>query len=233
MPLVAIYPEEGTLYSDNPFYVLDAEWVDEDEAARGRAVHRLRPAPREPGADPQLRLPTGQPRRVDRQPHRRAATASTPTSPRRCSRCPQPEVLTELLDDWQDQRKPARVLLLVDVSGSMSRGRRPRHRRHQARAGQAGRRSRRSTSSTTTTRWASGCSRRTSATTDDPEGQYLELVPTGRIGDVRENLEDQGPRPVAHQRHAAVPRDPARLRGAAGGVRPRPASTPWSCSPTA
>ncbi len=28
-------------------------------------------------------------------------------------------MLTQLLDDWQDQRKPARVLLLMDVSGSM------------------------------------------------------------------------------------------------------------------
>src|SRR3546814_14124223 len=33
VPLVAIYPEEGTLYSDNPLFVLDAEWVDDDEAA--------------------------------------------------------------------------------------------------------------------------------------------------------------------------------------------------------
>ena len=33
VPLVAIYPEEGTLYSDNPLYVLDADWVDDDEAA--------------------------------------------------------------------------------------------------------------------------------------------------------------------------------------------------------
>src|SRR3546814_9402138 len=28
VPLVAIYPEEGTLYSDNPLFVLDAAWVD-------------------------------------------------------------------------------------------------------------------------------------------------------------------------------------------------------------
>ena len=28
-------------------------------------------------------------------------------------------MLVQLLDDWQDQRKPARVLLLIDVSGSM------------------------------------------------------------------------------------------------------------------
>ncbi len=32
VPLVAIYPEEGTLYSDNPFFVLDAEWVTDAEA---------------------------------------------------------------------------------------------------------------------------------------------------------------------------------------------------------
>ena len=33
VPLVAIYPEEGTLYSDNPFIILDTEWVDADERA--------------------------------------------------------------------------------------------------------------------------------------------------------------------------------------------------------
>ena len=36
VPLVAIYPEEGTLFSDNPFIVLDTEWVDEDERAAPR-----------------------------------------------------------------------------------------------------------------------------------------------------------------------------------------------------
>ena len=33
IPLVAIYPEEGTLFSDSPFIVLDTEWVDDDERA--------------------------------------------------------------------------------------------------------------------------------------------------------------------------------------------------------
>ena len=31
VPLVAIYPKEGTLYSDNPFMVLDAEWVTPEQ----------------------------------------------------------------------------------------------------------------------------------------------------------------------------------------------------------
>ncbi len=36
IPLVAIYPTEGTLFSDNPFYILDAPWVDADERAGAR-----------------------------------------------------------------------------------------------------------------------------------------------------------------------------------------------------
>ena len=38
VPLVAIYPEEGTLYSDSPFIILDTEWVDADERGRGTGV---------------------------------------------------------------------------------------------------------------------------------------------------------------------------------------------------
>ena len=35
IPLVAVYPKEGTLLSDNPWYVLDADWVDATKAAAG------------------------------------------------------------------------------------------------------------------------------------------------------------------------------------------------------
>ena len=31
VPLVAVYPKEGTLYSDNPYVILDAPWVDSDK----------------------------------------------------------------------------------------------------------------------------------------------------------------------------------------------------------
>ena len=50
VPLVAIYPEEGTLYSDNPFIVLDTEWVDADEKAAAALFEDVRPAAREPAA---------------------------------------------------------------------------------------------------------------------------------------------------------------------------------------
>ena len=42
-----------------------------------------------------------------------------PEEPETLLEVPSPPVLARLLDAWQDQRKGARVLLLVDVSGSM------------------------------------------------------------------------------------------------------------------
>jgi Ca-activated chloride channel family protein len=118
VPLVAIYPEEGTLYSDNPLFILDAEWVDEDQAAGAqlfidfvgepanqRTVLEFGFRPGNPD------VPIGAP--IDRD---HGVDADQPQT---LLDVPAPTVLARLLDDWQDQRKPARVLLLMDVSGSM------------------------------------------------------------------------------------------------------------------
>jgi Ca-activated chloride channel family protein len=118
VPLVAIYPEEGTVYSDNPLYVLDASWVDSaQKKGAGRFVDFLGQTDNQkkilkfgfrPG-NPKVAVssPIDERNGVD------------PTQPQTLLGIPEPKVLVQLLDDWQDQRKPARVLLLVDVSGSM------------------------------------------------------------------------------------------------------------------
>jgi len=118
VPLVAIYPSEGTLYSDNPFLILDTEWVSDDERAAAKLfeayVQRpenqekvlafgFRPNnPNVPLADP-VSLANG----VD------------PSQPTAELEVPSPEVLVQVLDAWAEQRKEARVLLVLDVSGSM------------------------------------------------------------------------------------------------------------------
>ncbi len=61
VPLVAIYPEEGTLYSDNPLFVLDAEWVDDDEAAGAQKFIDFVGEPANQEKILALRLPTGEP----------------------------------------------------------------------------------------------------------------------------------------------------------------------------
>ena len=40
-PLVALYPPEGTFYSDNPYITLDAPWVRPRAARRGAGVPAL------------------------------------------------------------------------------------------------------------------------------------------------------------------------------------------------
>jgi Ca-activated chloride channel homolog len=118
VPLVAIYPEEGTVYSDNPLFVLDAPWVDEAEAAGAERFVDFVQQPEnqrkvlEFGFRPgNPAVPVGEP--ID------AEHGVDPDQPQTLLEVPEPAVLSSLLERWEDQRKPARVLLLMDVSGSM------------------------------------------------------------------------------------------------------------------
>lgn len=118
IPLVAVYPAEGTLFSDNPYIILDAPWVDDDqrEAARRFEEFVLRPEHQQRVLEFGFR--PGNPE-VAVGPPLTPANGVDPSQPQTTLEVPEPEVLVALLDAWERQRKPARVLLLVDVSGSM------------------------------------------------------------------------------------------------------------------
>ena len=209
VPLVAIYPEEGTALLGQPPLRARRRVGRRGRGGRPPSSSSTSCSSRENQEQIlQLRLPAREPRRVASAAPSTTATASTPTSRRRCSRCPQPEVLTQLLDDWQDQRKPARVLLLVDVSGSMSRASPTPTPAPPSSTWPSRPPSPRSTSSTTTTRWASGCSPPTSARRTTPRASTSSWSRPAGSATSRENLKTEGPRPGAHQRHAAVPRHP-------------------------
>lgn len=118
VPLVAVYPKEGTLYSDNPFFILDAPWVT-PAAKKAASVFQefvLRPENQtkvlaggfRPG-NPAVAL--GAPIVT--------ANGVDPSRPGSVLEVPQPAVLAKVLDRWAQQRKAARVLLVLDVSGSM------------------------------------------------------------------------------------------------------------------
>ena len=118
VPLVAVYPKEGTLYSDNPFITLDAPWVTDDARAgaanfeeyikRPEAQQRVMEFGFRPGnVDVAIDDPISAQWGVD------------PNQPQTLLEVPQPEVLTALLDRWAQDRKRARVVVLLDASGSM------------------------------------------------------------------------------------------------------------------
>lgn len=118
IPLVAIYPEEGTLYSDSPFIVLDAEWVTDDQRAGASAFEEF------------VQLPENQAKVLEYgfRPNNPNVALADPISPdygvdpgqpQTELEVPADDVLVRVLDTWAEQRKDARVLLVLDVSGSM------------------------------------------------------------------------------------------------------------------
>ena len=118
IPLVAIYPKEGTLFSDNPLFVLDAPWVNEGEkeAARAFAQFARRPAAQKRTLEFGFR--PGNPEVSTGAPIE-AANGVDPNQPQTTLRVPEPAILVEIIDRWAQQRRAARVLLVIDVSGSM------------------------------------------------------------------------------------------------------------------
>jgi Ca-activated chloride channel homolog len=117
-PLVAIYPEEGTLYADHPLYVPDADWVSDRErrAAQRFVDHVETTAVQEIVLEHGFR--PGNPDVAVGAPIE-PANGVDPEVPETLLDVPSPQVLADLLDNWSEQRKSARVLLLVDASGSM------------------------------------------------------------------------------------------------------------------
>jgi Ca-activated chloride channel family protein len=120
VPLVGIYPEEGTLFSDNPFFILaDAEWVSDEQAAAAQAFTDFVQEPDnqrrvlEFGFRPgNIEVPVADPITT--------ANGADPAQPTTTLAVPDSDVMVELIRQWSQTRKPAQVLLVLDVSGSMA-----------------------------------------------------------------------------------------------------------------
>lgn len=118
MPLVAIYPVEGTFWSDHPYSVLDAAWVtpaQRDAAAKFLAFLKAQPQQERALAlgfrpvDPAIKI--GAP--VD------AAHGVDPQQPQTLLEVPDGATLDALLVAWRKTKKPADVVVVFDKSGSM------------------------------------------------------------------------------------------------------------------
>lgn len=117
--LVAIYPKEGTFWSDHPYVVLRGEWVSAEQQAAALAFRDFllaRPAQEKAlaigfrPADTSIPLSDsliGPAHGVD------------PFQPQTVLEVPSAETTAALLQTWQNVRKRVNVLLVVDISGSM------------------------------------------------------------------------------------------------------------------
>ncbi|ETK33588.1 substrate-binding and VWA domain-containing protein [Microbispora sp. ATCC PTA-5024] len=114
VPLVAIYPKEGTLFSDHPYAVLS--WADAARKAAAADFLKYLQAP-----ERQREFEKYAFRTFDGKPGDliTAANGLDPKQPSTTLGAPSPQVLDRILKSWSELRKPANVLMVMDVSGSM------------------------------------------------------------------------------------------------------------------
>ena len=117
VPLVAVYPKEGTLYSDNPYVILDAPWATAEKKAGATDFQQYLLAPEQ-----QKLFTDNYFRTADHTPG--APIVSSPylvaDGVKIALNPPTPQVLPDVRSLWATARKSARVLMLMDVSGSMA-----------------------------------------------------------------------------------------------------------------
>jgi Ca-activated chloride channel family protein len=116
VPLVALYPKEGTLEADHPWVVLRAPWVD-DAKRRAAAgfLDYLRSEPIQARFQAAgFRTSEGRP-----GPQLTEANGLLPDQPSRVLAPPAPKVVAAALESWNAARKRSNVLAVYDVSGSM------------------------------------------------------------------------------------------------------------------
>lgn len=118
VPLVALYPKEGTLFSDHPYYVLDEPWVTKAERDGARSFEAYLHRAENQRKVLQFGFRPGDPSVPLASPIN-AANGVDPSQPSTTLGVPPPPVLVKLIEKWGTLRKGARVLLVIDVSGSM------------------------------------------------------------------------------------------------------------------
>ncbi len=118
-PVVAIYPKEGTFWSDHPVAIVDRPWVTPEKREAAKIyIDYLLAKPQQakaipygfrPGAvDVPVASPIQPPPGVD------------PKEPQTTPEVPQPDVMHAILTLWHAQKKHANITLVFDRSGSMN-----------------------------------------------------------------------------------------------------------------
>jgi len=118
-PVVAIYPKEGTFWSDHPIGVVEREWVTPEHREAAKAyVQYLLARPQQEKAmvygfrPASLDVPVAAP--ID------SAHGVDPHEPKTTLEVPSPEVIDGIQKLWRQKKKSADVVLVFDTSGSMN-----------------------------------------------------------------------------------------------------------------
>jgi Ca-activated chloride channel family protein len=118
LPVVAIYPREGTFWSDHPYAILNAPWVEAEEKEAAESFQRyLLDRPQQEKAlsygfrPADLNVPVAEPIS--------AANGVDPQQPQTLLEVPSAEVTDAIRGIWGENKKRVDVMVVLDVSGSM------------------------------------------------------------------------------------------------------------------
>ncbi len=118
-PIVAIYPKEGTIWSDHPVGVVEREWVTEAHRQAAEIyINYLLDKPQQQQAlsfgfrPSDVSIPLSAP--FD------SAHGVNPQEPKTTLEVPNANVLDAIFKLWHRYKKPAHVVMVIDTSGSMS-----------------------------------------------------------------------------------------------------------------
>jgi len=120
-PLVAIYPEDGTFWAGNPYCILDAEWVTDEQAEAAAIFRDYLLSPEQQAAAMDWGLRPADPSVALRAPvdleHGAVPAVTVGSVPDLAY--PSDEVVRYIKEMWHQVKKKATVVLLLDTSGSM------------------------------------------------------------------------------------------------------------------
>ena len=116
--LRAIYPTEGSMWSDNPAVVLGSKWVTAEQKKAGAAFLEFLNTPEAQKILPEFGFrPLDE--SIDVSGSLNGTNGIDPAQPTVSLPKPEAAVVSAALDQWTQIRKPSAVLEVIDISGSM------------------------------------------------------------------------------------------------------------------
>jgi Ca-activated chloride channel family protein len=119
--LAAIYPKEGTFFSDNPLIALNGSWVSEEQKKAAATFVAFLTDKVTPQQAASIGFRPADGAQAPLAPVTKANLVD-PAQPTRQLGLPEPKVLNAIRVAWRADRKPAEVQVVLDVSGSMLDG---------------------------------------------------------------------------------------------------------------
>ena len=118
-PVVAIYPKEGTFYSDHPFVIPQASWVTPAKRAAAMVFRNFLLAPNSQKKALLYGFRPGNTSIAVAAPID-AAHGVDPNQPGAILQIPAANVVQAIQSSWEDRRHKVDVMLILDRSGSMN-----------------------------------------------------------------------------------------------------------------